>query len=427
MNMNTPVGLRYRSRPGRPEGRTVQASVAAWGPAGLGVHSDVVSRSRAGTSAAPVSGMHSQRHDRAPSANRSRLTTWAGHRTKSPGQLAMLRAAPAQVAAAIRYSSPAGRTPTSLTSSRPTPSDTLLGSGVAAPYLRRVFTTVALKDRRTLEYADLGDPSGTPVMFFHGTPATAGQAAIIADAAGRHGVRLIAASRPGYGASTNSPPGLAPTAAAMLEMADQVGLQRFAVLGASGGGPFALAAAAVAPARVGAVVVTGGLGVCSEVTPEVLGDEDRWALALLAEGDVEVAVRIMTELCDPRLAGLRGLSGEEFSAALQKRAPPGEKDWFDEHPDLRAPFEGDFQRAITTSDGYTRDNLSWLGPWDIDLSAVTAPVWLVYGESDKVAAPAHGEWLHARLPSSELHVVPGGHGDVTFGAADSALAAITRL
>jgi pimeloyl-ACP methyl ester carboxylesterase len=289
-----------------------------------------------------------------------------------------------------------------------------------------VFTTVALSDRRTLEYADLGDRSGTPVMFFHGTPATAGQAAIIADTAGRHGVRLVAASRPGYGASTNSPPGLAPTAVDMLELADQVGLQRFAVLGTSGGGPFALAAAAAAPDRVAAVVVTGGPGVYSEVKPEVLQDEDRRALALLAEGDVEQAVQIMTELGDADLAGLRGLSGKEFSAALQRLAPPGEKDWFDEHPDLRASFEGDFQRAITTSVGYARDNLSWLGPWDIDVSAVTARVRLVYGDSDKMAAPAHGEWLHARLPSSELHVVPGGHGDVIFGAVDDAFAAITR-
>jgi pimeloyl-ACP methyl ester carboxylesterase len=294
------------------------------------------------------------------------------------------------------------------------------------PYLRHVFTTVTLSDRRTLEYADLGDPSGTPVLFFHGTPATGGQAAVIADAAGRHGVRLLAPTRPGYGASTNSPPGLAPTAADTLELADQVGLTRFGVLGASGGGPFALAVAAAAPDRVGPVAVTGGPGVYADVKPEVLEDDDRRALALLAEGDVEEAVRIMTELGDAFLSGMRGLSAEEFSAALRKQAPPGGKDWFDEHPDLRASFEGDFQRAITTSDGFARDNLSWLGPWDFDLSAVTAPVQLVYGESDMMAEPIHGEWLHARLPSSDLRVIPGGHGHVTFGTADDVFAAIPR-
>jgi pimeloyl-ACP methyl ester carboxylesterase len=303
----------------------------------------------------------------------------------------------------------------------------LLGRLSGSPYLRHVFTTVMVRDQRTLEYADLGDPSGTPVIFFHGTPATAGQAAVIADAAVRHGVRLVAPSRPGYGASANSTPGLASTALDVLELADQVGLQRFAVLGASGGGPFALATAAAAPDRVGAVVVTGGPGVYAEVKPEVLEDEDRRALALLAAGDVEDATRIMAGLGDAFLAGMRGLTGDELSAALRRLVPPGEKDWFDQHPDLRTSFEADFQRAITTSVGFARDNLSWLGPWDIDLSAVTARVRLLYGENDKMAEPAHGEWLHAHLPSSDLTVIPGGHGDVTFGTADETFAAITRF
>ena len=79
-----------------------------------------------------------------------------------------------------------------------------------------MFTTVALRDGRTLEYADLGDPAGTPVLYFHGTPGTAGQAVVVADAARANGVRLIAPSRPGYGASTTSPPGLTPVAADTL-------------------------------------------------------------------------------------------------------------------------------------------------------------------------------------------------------------------
>jgi pimeloyl-ACP methyl ester carboxylesterase len=84
----------------------------------------------------------------------------------------------------------------------------------------------------------------------------------------------------------------------------------------------------------------------------------------------------------------------------------------------------DFQRAIATSDGFGRDNLSWLGPWDIDLAAIRAPVRLVYGESDRMGPLAHGEWLRERLPDADLVVVPGGHGDATFGAADDTFAAI---
>jgi pimeloyl-ACP methyl ester carboxylesterase len=289
-----------------------------------------------------------------------------------------------------------------------------------------VYTTVTLRDGRSLEYADLGDPAGRPVLFLHGTPATGGQGVVVAEMARSRGMRLIAPSRPGYGTSTNSPAGLAPTAADTVELADQLGLGQVCVVGSSGGGPFALGLAARVPDRITGLAVHGGPGVYSEVKPEVLGDEDRRALALLEDGDPDEAARVMGALGDADLGGLRGLTPAEFSAAMEKMAPPGEN-WFDRHPDLQEAFESDFQRAIVTSDGFGRDNLSWLGPWDIDLTAVTTPVRLVYGESDRMSEVAHGEWLRERLPSSELIVIPGGHGDVAFGAVDPTLAVFADL
>src|SRR5690242_16188951 len=108
-----------------------------------------------------------------------------------------------------------------------------------------------------------------------------------------HGVRLIAPTRPGYGDSTLSPPGLARTAPDTVELADQLGLDRFALVGSSGGGPFALAVAAAAPERVSAVAVLGSPGRYADVKPEVIGDDDKRALDLAAAGDVEEAMRVM--------------------------------------------------------------------------------------------------------------------------------------
>jgi pimeloyl-ACP methyl ester carboxylesterase len=279
-----------------------------------------------------------------------------------------------------------------------------------------VFSTLTLPDGRTLEYADLGDPSGVPVLFFHGTPGTAGQAAVVADAALAHGVRLVAVSRPGYGASRDTPPGLASVSADACELADRLELERFVAMGASGGAPYALALAAHAPDRISSVAVLGGPGDHREVSPDDLDEADLRAIEHLGTGDSDAARAILLEWTERFFGPLQQLSDEEFHLEFQRTRPPGEN-WFESRPDLLPLFEADFHRAIAGFDGFVRDNLSWLGDWDVDLSAITAPVRLVYGEGDRMIPAAHGEWLHARLPSSTLHVVPGGHGHATFGGA----------
>jgi pimeloyl-ACP methyl ester carboxylesterase len=286
-----------------------------------------------------------------------------------------------------------------------------------------VFSTVTLGDGRSLEYADLGDPAGRPLLYLPGTPAAAGQGAVLAGAAGANGVRLIAVSRPGYAASTSSPPSLLGTAADVVELADLLGLDRFDVAGGSGGGPFALALGAVAPDRVGSIHALGCPASYAEVSPEDLEDDDRRALALLSDGDAAGAAAILTSWSEREFASLQGLTPAEFHVELEKTAPPGEN-WFDAHPDLVPAFEADWQRSITTYDGFVRDNLCWLGPWDLDLATVGTHVRLCYGENDQMVPLAHGTWLHERLPDSELRVVPGGHGDVVFGAATKLLATL---
>jgi pimeloyl-ACP methyl ester carboxylesterase len=286
-----------------------------------------------------------------------------------------------------------------------------------------VFQTLTLTDGRTVEYADLGDPAGTPVLFFHGTPATAGQAAVVGDAARSHGVRLVAPTRPGYAASTNSPPGLTPVAADSVELADQLGLGQVVAAGVSGGAPYALALAALAPDRVASVSVLGGPGSHAEVTPEELDESDLRAIELLAAGDADGATAILMEWTEKAFGPLQGMSDEEFHAEFEKTRPPG-PNWFEDKPDLLPVFEADFHRAIASFDGFVRDNLSWLGAWDFDLAAVTAPVRLVHGDSDRMVPAEHGEWLHERLATSERIVVPGGHGHATFGGSVDTFAAL---
>jgi pimeloyl-ACP methyl ester carboxylesterase len=291
-------------------------------------------------------------------------------------------------------------------------------------YCRAVFRTVLLSDGRTLEYVDLGDPAGAPVLLCHGTPSTAGFAAVVADAARDRGVRLVAPSRPGYGASTPTPPGLASVAADALELADQLGLDELTAMGISGGGPFALALGVAAPERIHSVFVHAGTAAYFELMPPSEEDaEERRAMAILGTGDVDEAAAAMTASADRDFGPMRGLTDAEVGEALEAMVPAGES-WLDSRPSARMAFNHDFSRAIGTSAGYVRDVLSWGGAWDIDLARIATPVRLVYGDSDAMVPRTHGEWLLALLPGAELVVVPGGHGEVSFGRAEETFAAV---
>src|SRR3954451_12670813 len=147
-------------------------------------------------------------------------------------------------------------------------------------------------DGREVEYIEVGDPGGRPVVYLHGTPGTAGSVALLEDPARRNDVRLLALSRPGYGRSTTTPPGLVSVAQDVGELASELGVEEFAVLGVSGGGPFALATAAVLPARVGHVLIAAGPGPVHLLAPQHLEADDVRALELLAAGDADGAVAL---------------------------------------------------------------------------------------------------------------------------------------
>lgn len=187
-----------------------------------------------------------------------------------------------------------------------------------------VFSTMTLRDGRTVEYLDLGDAAGRPVLYCHGTPSTAGMAVIADEQARAHHVRLVAPTRPGYGDSSPSAPGLASAATAAIELADLLGLDRFAALGVSGGGPFALAMAAIAPGRISAVTSLAGVAAYTEVMPASDGDAaERAALADYQAGNHDRALAALTRAADSDFGPLRALSEADFTVALPELTAQG--------------------------------------------------------------------------------------------------------
>ncbi|NUO91835.1 MAG: alpha/beta fold hydrolase [Dermatophilaceae bacterium] len=256
---------------------------------------------------------------------------------------------------------------------------------------------VRLPDGRRLDVWQGGDPRGIPVLFFHGTPGGRLQAALGDGAALRTGVRLVAFSRPGYGGSTDAPTTLTSVADDAAEVMRDADVQTYAVLGVSGGGPFALATAAVHADRVSAVAVVAGIGPALELDA---GAAERPAVRAALAGDVDRAI-VLQDSATTR----NGPPGDLPSG----HRPAGQGVGF-VSPEVLEPWTATGRPGVPSYRGASRDALASSAGWDVEIARVRAPVTLWYGDHDRVVGLEHARWLHAHLPTSRLVVHEGaGH------------------
>jgi pimeloyl-ACP methyl ester carboxylesterase len=266
---------------------------------------------------------------------------------------------------------------------------------------------------RVLRVRDAGEPGGDVVMYFHGTPGSRLDPSFGDQLAAERGVRLVSFDRPGYGGSTPAPFGLASVAADGHAVADGLGVARFAALGLSGGGPGALAAAAVTGGRVTRVGIASGAGPFQQVPGalEELDDNDRAAVSLLP-GDPAAAASAFAAGFEPLVEVLRASGGTGVVAAFEDMNRLCSRDsQLLRDPRFAPAFDETAREALRQgTSGAGWDNVSWIGDWDIELSAVTCPVLLWYGSDDRIGSPAHGMWLSQNLPRARLVVRDGeGH------------------
>lgn len=266
------------------------------------------------------------------------------------------------------------------------------------------------RGNRTLRARDVGDPDGAVVMYFHGTPGSRLDLGFGEQLAAERGIRLVSFDRPGYGGSTPAPFGLASIAADAHAVADALGVHRFATLGMSGGGPAALAAAAVPGGRVSCVGVASGTGPFQRVPGALdsLDDDDRRAVALLP-AEPAAAAAVFAAGFEP-LAELSQAAGSGIVSAFAELMSARDRELLRDHRYATA-LAGTMREALrpgTRGGGW--DNVSWVGEWDIDLNAVGCPVLLWYGKDDPLVPLAHGLWLSGQLPQARLVVRDGeGH------------------
>jgi pimeloyl-ACP methyl ester carboxylesterase len=242
------------------------------------------------------------------------------------------------------------------------------------------------------------------VFLMHGTPGSRLGPAPRASALYRLGVRLITYDRPGYGDSDRRPGRSVASAAEDVQaIADTLQLDRFAVVGRSGGAPHALACAALLPDRVrrtAALVSLAprdatGLDWFEGMTaPNVRGFSNAELAREQVGKGLEFRARRIRE--DP------GLALRELAEALS----PTERAIIDD-PDFHAMLERNFAEGLRRSaDGWVDDVMAFSTSWGFDLTAIVGPVLLWHGEDDIFAPAAHSRWLAARIPGSRLEMEP---------------------
>lgn len=249
-----------------------------------------------------------------------------------------------------------------------------------------------LDDGRTIGYATWGDPEGRPVFIGHGTPGSRlDRYPGIDDPKWirRRRVRFIGVDRPGYGYSDPWPEGsLIDCAGDFVRVADDLGLERFWALGASGGGPYVIALGALAPNRVVRITVVSGA--------DIELDEEDSAEELAAELGEEA--RMLREDPEEWYAGFVAEVTEIDRLVLER-------------PEVRAIIIGMFQEAVRQDAVGWIDDVVRLGrPWPFRLEEVAADVSFHHGEEDTNVPPQHAKGLAERIRGSRLRLYPGeGH------------------
>jgi pimeloyl-ACP methyl ester carboxylesterase len=264
---------------------------------------------------------------------------------------------------------------------------------------------IAVGEDRQIGFAEFGNPQGRAVFWLHGTPGARRQIPTEARSfAARNNIRLIGIDRPGIGSSTpHQYENVLGFTDDLRTIADTLGINRFAVIGLSGGGPYTLATAAAMPDRVVMAAVLGG------VAP-LIGEDG------ISSGLMELAkiVRPIIEVADTPIRWVAGSLMKVIapfgSPALDLYArisPHGDRNLLS-RPEFKAMFLDDLlngsrkQLAAPFADivVFARD-------WGFRLEDIKVPVRWWHGDADHIVPYAHGQHAVARIADAEMFTLPG--------------------
>ena len=258
--------------------------------------------------------------------------------------------------------------------------------------------TIKLKDGRTLGYAEYGAPEGKPVFYFHGFPSSRLDWPLFdTDAiAARLGARIIAADRPGTGLSDfKRGRKILDWPDDVIELADALQLDRFAVLGISGGGPYAAACAFKIPQRLTATTIVCGMG-----PSEAPGAKEGTAMLLSGKSALMRKLLLMLMAMGFRRNPDRFLSQMKDTVAEPDKLLLAQ-------PEVVQAFIYSVREAFRSGTrGASWDAVLYKRPWGYQLQDISMQIHLWHGELDTQVPVSVGQYVANAVPNCRAKFLP---------------------
>lgn len=267
--------------------------------------------------------------------------------------------------------------------------------------------TLTLSKGATVAVSEYGAPDGAPVFFCHGWPSSRTMAELADDAARELGLRIISPDRPGICDSQfQSERRLVDWPALVNEIADRLGVERFRILGISGGAPYAFASGWMTPERVEKIAVVSG-------APPLDGLDDLDGLLPIHRQMLKLReksprlLKLFFHLARPFIALRMPL---RLRPLFLKFLQPCDASALRESQKFDICFDSARHAWRSSALGVITDAEIYATPWGFALEEVRVPVVLWHGTKDRTFAPRLAHDVARRLPNCEFHLVEGaGH------------------
>ena len=283
------------------------------------------------------------------------------------------------------------------------------------------FQFFTLPDGRKLSFVEFGKKDGSPVLYFHGTPSSCLEPSMIGDEVFiKHNLRIISPSRPGMGQSdehknrtfidwTND----------TVALADHLGIEKFAILGYSGGAPYTLACALKIPARLTSAVIVSGAGQMNQAE---------------VKNNLDLKHRIFWKVADKfpfllpiilnKMKQYREMPDEDILVRAERNMPKADFEAFKQNGRLTLSKKG-VDETFRDMKGVAMDVRLPIRPLGFNLDDINFPITFFHGKEDNTVPIEVVEWMVPRIPNARLVTYPNdGHMSAIIGHFDEIAAAL---